>query len=197
VDPETHRRCPEGRVGEIWVAGGSVARGYWNRGEDTDATFGARLTDTGEGPFLRTGDLGFLRGEELFVTGRLKDVIIVRGRNHYPQDIERTVETCDPAFRPGCGAAFAVPVGTTEQLVVVQEVDAGRAPNPGAWPRGVVRELADQHSLRAHAIVLVQRGTIPKTTSGKVRRRACRELYLADRLAVVARWPPPPATVEA
>lgn len=194
VDPETGRRCPEGRVGEIWVAGGSVAQGYWQRDDETEATFRARLADTDEGPFLRTGDLGFLRGQELFVTGRLKDVIIVRGRNHYPQDIERTVETCDPAFRPGCGAAFAVPGGATERLVVVQEVDPGRTPDPRGWPRDVIRELADQHSLRAHAIVLVQRGTIPKTTSGKVRRRACRDLYLADCLDVVARWPPPTAS---
>ena len=123
VDPETRTECGAGRVGEIWVAGASVAQGYWGRTRETEETFAAHLGDTGEGPFLRTGDLGFIRDGALFVTGRLKDMIIVRGLNHYPQDIEATVERSHPALRAGCGAAFPVDVNGEERLVVVQELE--------------------------------------------------------------------------
>src|SRR5262249_28759517 len=108
VDPVSGLRGDPDEVGEIWVSGPSVAQGYWNRQAETEETFHAYLLDTGDGPFLRTGDLGFQQDGELFVTGRLKDLIIIRGRNYYPQDIERTVEECDAALRPGCGAAFSV-----------------------------------------------------------------------------------------
>jgi acyl-CoA synthetase (AMP-forming)/AMP-acid ligase II len=121
--PESLTRCPAEVVGEIWVSGASVAQGYWNRPQQTEATFCAYLADTGEGPFLRTGDLGFIQDGELFVTGRLNDVIIIRGRNHYPQDIELTVENSHPALRPGCAAAFAVEIGSVERLVIVAEVE--------------------------------------------------------------------------
>ena len=123
VHPESLTRCPAEVVGEIWVSGASVAQGYWNRPQQTEATFCAYLADTGEGPFLRTGDLGFIQDGELFVTGRLNDVIIIRGRNHYPQDIELTVENSHPALRPGCAAAFAVEIGSVERLVIVAEVE--------------------------------------------------------------------------
>jgi len=117
VDPESLTQCRSDQVGEIWVSSPSVAQGYWNRPEDTAQTFHAYLADTDEGPFLRTGDLGFLIAEELFVTGRLKDLIVIQGRNHYPNDIELTVETAHPALRPGCGAAFSVELDAQEQLV--------------------------------------------------------------------------------
>src|SRR6185295_5298248 len=110
VDAETRRRCGEGEVGEIWLRGASVAGGYWGRPELTEEAFRA-VTAEGEGPFLRTGDLGFLRGVDLYVAGRLKDLIIMQGRNHYPQDIELKVEKSHPALRPGCGADFAVEAG--------------------------------------------------------------------------------------
>jgi acyl-CoA synthetase (AMP-forming)/AMP-acid ligase II len=123
VNPETSTRCASDEVGEIWVSGPSVAQGYLNRPEETEYAFRAYLADTGEGPFLRTGDLGFLKNDELFVTGRLKDLIIIRGANHYPQDIEMTVEKSHPALRQGCGAAFSVEIDDEERLVVVHEVE--------------------------------------------------------------------------
>jgi acyl-CoA synthetase (AMP-forming)/AMP-acid ligase II len=110
-------------VGEIWIEGPSVAQGYWNKTEESRHAFGAYLADTGEGPFLRTGDLGFLDNDELYVTGRLKDLIIVNGHNHYPQDIERTVEQSHPAIRPTCSAAFSVEIDGEERLIVVAEVE--------------------------------------------------------------------------
>ncbi len=123
VHPEKLTRCQPNEVGEIWLAGTSVARGYWNRSEETEGIFQARLAETGEGPFLRTGDLGFLKDGELFVTGRLKDLIIVAGHNHYPQDIELTVEGSHPSVRPGCCAAFSVDIDGEERLVIVTEVE--------------------------------------------------------------------------
>src|SRR5207249_6352627 len=125
-----------GEVGEIWISGPSVTRGYWNRPEETERVFGARLADTGEGPFLRTGDLGFLWRSRLLVTGRLKDVIIVRGRKHYPQDIELTVERSHPAIRPGCAAAVSVPGPGGEGVVIVAEVDPRRVPPSGDGGEG-------------------------------------------------------------
>lgn len=123
VNPDTCLPCAEHEVGEIWVAGPSVAQGYWNRAEETQTTFQAHLANTGAGPFLRTGDLGFLLNGELFITGRIKDLMIIRGQNHYPQDIELTVENSHPALRSGCGAAFTVEVKREERLVIVQEVE--------------------------------------------------------------------------
>src|SRR5690606_21713603 len=119
--PENMTSLPPDQIGEIWVSGPSVAQGYWNRPEETDRTFRAYLKDTGEGPFLRTGDLGFIQDGELFVTGRLKDLIIIRGLNHYPQDIEATAERAHARVRPGNGAAFACEIDGVERLVLVQE----------------------------------------------------------------------------
>ncbi|HYP26892.1 MAG TPA: amino acid adenylation domain-containing protein [Blastocatellia bacterium] len=188
VNPEDLTRCPPDRVGEIWVSGPSVALGYWNRPEETERTFGAHLADTGEGPFLRTGDLGFVMNGEVFVTGRLKDLIIIRGRNHYPQDIELTVEGCHESLRPGCGAAFSVEAAGEECLVVVQEVDGKRRPDIDEVIGAIRREVAEDHELQVYSISLIEPGSIPKTTSGKIQRRACRQAFLEDGLEVVARW---------
>ena len=122
VDPTSLTRCSSDQIGEIWVSGPSVAQGYWNRAEETKVTFQAHLADTGEGPFLRTGDLGYLRNGELFITGRLKDLIIIRGSNHYPQDIELTAEKSHEVLRPGGVAAFSVDIEGEERLVVIQEI---------------------------------------------------------------------------
>ncbi|HEX2569028.1 MAG TPA: type I polyketide synthase [Polyangia bacterium] len=194
VDPEKRTRCAPDEIGEIWVSGPSVAGGYWNRPEESEATFRARLApgeDAGEGAFLRTGDLGFLdtrHGGELVVTGRLKDLIIIRGNNHYPQDVERSVELSHPALRAGCGVAFAVDVGSEERLVVVQEVE----PAPGLDLSQVLEEIrqaiADGHGIEAYAIALVKPNSILKTSSGKPRRRACREQFLDKTLDPVAAW---------
>jgi acyl-CoA synthetase (AMP-forming)/AMP-acid ligase II len=182
VDPETRRLCSPGRVGESWVAGPSIAQGYWKRPEETAATFRAELTG-GEGPFLRTGDLGFFHGGELFVAGRLKDLLIVRGHNHHPQDIERTVQGVDPALRADAGAAFQVECGGEERVVVVQEIDrGGRSIDPEELGRRVRRTVAERHGIDVEEVVFVRNGTLPKTTSGKVQRFACRAAYLAGRL---------------
>ena len=191
VDPDRLTRCRSDEVGEIWVAGPGVARGYWDDPAETVETFRASTADTGEGPFLRTGDLGFLHNGELIVTGRLKDLIIVDGRNHYPQDIERTVERSHSLIRPGGSSAFSVEAGDRERLVVAAEVDRGYlrvladtgvTAGDDAVKQAIRRAVAAEHDLRAHAIVLLRPGALPRTSSGKVRRRACRDGYLAGSL---------------
>jgi acyl-CoA synthetase (AMP-forming)/AMP-acid ligase II len=179
VDPESRVRRPEEIVGEIWVAGPSVARGYWNRLDETEYTFRARLHDTGEGPFLRTGDLGFIRDGELFVTGRLKDVLVIRGRNHYPQEIEATVQAVHPALREGCGAAFETGPDGQMRLVVVQEVDRrrGRGVDVARLLGDVRQAVAERHELQVHDVQFLEPGSLPKTSSGKVQRHACRAGY--------------------
>jgi amino acid adenylation domain-containing protein len=181
VDPETAAPCPTTRIGEIWVAGPSVAQGYWNRPDDE--TFQAQLASRPETRFLRTGDLGFFDGEELFITGRLKDLIILRGRNHYPQDIELTVERCHPALRPGSGAAFTIEVDGEERLVIVQEVERQqRRVDVALVAAAIRRAVAEEHELQVYAVMLLTPGGLPKTSSGKVQRRACREALLAGKL---------------
>ena len=184
TNPETRTECAAGTVGEIWVAGSSLAVGYWENPEETERSFGARLADTGEGPFMRTGDLGFMKDGELSVTGRLKDVIIIRGRNHYPQDIELTVEKSHPALRPGHGAAFSLELEGEERLVVVHEVERGHFRSLVAEDVvGDIREaIAEAHELQAHAVALTRPGTIPKTSSGKIRRAACRKRFVEGTL---------------
>ncbi len=188
ADPETLTRCPPGQIGEIWVHGPSVAMGYWRRGEATKATFQATLKDTGEGPFLRTGDLGFLLEGELFVTGRLKDLIIVHGVNHYPQDIERTVQDAHPRLRPDTGAAFTVEDEGREKLVVVHEVERRKTADLEAICEEVHRAVAAEHELSVDVIVLIRAGSVPKTSSNKIQRHACREGYLDGSLDVVGEW---------
>jgi len=192
VDAETGAPRGDGEVGEIWLSGPSMAHGYWGNAEATAATFGARLAgDDGRSPrWLRTGDLGFWDSGNLFVTGRIKDLIILRGRNHYPQDVELTVERCHPALRQGCGAAFSVDLDGEEKLVLVQELDRRAKPSPeelAALFDTVRSAVAEQHEVPVHEVVLISHGTIPKTSSGKLQRHACRAGYLGGGLAVVAR----------
>ncbi|MDJ0796443.1 MAG: fatty acyl-AMP ligase [Calothrix sp. MO_167.B12] len=190
VNPESLTKCEEGQVGEIWVSGSSIASGYWNRSSATEETFQAYLKDTGEGPFLRTGDLGFLLNGELFVTGRLKDMIIIRGQNHYPQDIEMTVEKSHPALRPNCGAAFMIEIKGKEKLVIVQEVERTylRKLDINEVVGNILEAVAAEHSLQASAVVLVKTASIPKTSSGKIQRGACRAQFLNGSLNVVEDW---------
>lgn len=202
VQPKSMTVCATDQVGEIWVSGPSVTRGYWNRPEETERACRAYVKDTGEGPFLRTGDLGFIRDGELFVTGRLKDLIIISGRKIYPQDIEMTVEQSHPAIRPACCAAFAVDGPDEEQLVIVAEVEPGFQPGTGNPPeaetssrahgrkmldieatvRTIRRTVAEQHDARVRTVVLVRAGRIPMTTSGKVQRHACKTSFLEGTL---------------
>ena len=185
VNPESLSRCLHGQVGEIWVKGSSVAQGYWNREETTARTFAATIAATGEGPFLRTGDLGAIQNDELFVVGRLKDLIIIRGRNHYPHDIEATVQGSYPFLKPGGGAAFSIPVDDEEQLVVVQEVAGHSSIDLGAVAARIGRAVTEHHDVHVHALVLIKPGTLPKTSSGKVQRHLCRAKFLAHELEVV------------
>jgi len=187
VNPETLTRCSPEEVGEVWVSGGSVARGYWNHAGETSHTFRAFTSDTLEGPFLRTGDLGLLQGGELFITGRLKDLIIIRGLNHYPQDIELTIERSHPSLRPGCGSAFSVEVSGEERLVAVQEIDRNRGDSEAIIDR-IRRTVAEEHELQLFAVVLIRPGSLPKTSSGKIQRRACRTAFLNGTLERVAEW---------
>ncbi|KQX50767.1 MULTISPECIES: non-ribosomal peptide synthetase [unclassified Streptomyces] len=188
VDPATGNLCGPDRVGEIWVGGPSVARGYWGRSDESEAAFEAELP-TGEGPFLRTGDLGFLRDGELFVTGRSKDLIIVRGRNLYPQDIERCAERAHPALQANSSAAVAVDDDGTEQLSLVAEVRRGADLPPAAEvAQRLSRAIAAEFDVRLHRLVLVRTGTIPKTSSGKIQRRATRQALLDGGLTVVGEW---------
>ena len=190
ANPASQATCADGEVGEIWLAGPVVAQGYWNRPDATAETFNAFLADTGEGPFLRTGDTGFLHGGELFVTGRLKDLIIIRGVNHYPQDIEFTVQQSHPGLAADCGAAFSVESGGEERLVVVQEVERTSRRNLDALGlvNAIRQAISRRHELQVYAIVLIRTATLPKTSSGKTRRHACRERFLAGALDVVAEW---------
>jgi acyl-CoA synthetase (AMP-forming)/AMP-acid ligase II len=197
--PQTGVQCPPDHIGEIWVSGPSVAQGYWNKPEETARTFQAHLTDTGEGPFLRTGDLGFMKDGELYITGRLKDLVIIEGRNHYPQDIEKTVESVHPAFRQGCSAAFSTIHDGEERLVVVVEVNRGYRPGAGLAgetpehsldPKQLLkmirRAVAEEHDVQVYDVVLLRMGTILKTSSGKIQRSACRAGYLNQTLELWA-----------
>jgi len=186
VNPETLVACSPDEIGEIWVSGPSVGEGYWNRAPETEETFRAYLSGGMKGPFLRTGDLGFIKDEELFIAGRLKDLIIIRGLNHYPQDIELTVESCYDALRPGCCAAFSVEAAGEERLVIVQEIDSSADWNRGQIVEAIRRAVADKHDLQVYAVSLLKPGAIPKTSSGKIQRKACRTAFLEAALDEVA-----------
>jgi acyl-CoA synthetase (AMP-forming)/AMP-acid ligase II len=199
ADPETCRPCAPGTVGEIWVQSPSVAQGYWNRPEATRATFQARLAGEEQSPFLRTGDLGFLDHGELVVTGRINDRIIVRGKKHYPQDIELTVESCSEAIRKGCVAAFGVDSPDGEAVCIAAELSrsAFRTPEAfGALLDTIRCAVTGHHEIPVQAVVLLAPGRIPKTSSGKLRRHDCRAMLgvrsgtapTGAALEPVARW---------
>ncbi|GAB4244077.1 MAG: fatty acyl-AMP ligase [Stanieria sp.] len=191
VNPESFTKCSDKQVGEIWVSGSGVGKGYWEQPEETQQTFQAYLA-TGEGPFLRTGDLGFLQDEELYITGRLKEVMIFWGRYCYPQHVERTVQESHPAFRLNCGAAFAVETGTAEKLVIVQEVERSylRNLNVEELVNTICQAVAKEHEIEVSAIALIKTGSIPKTSSGKIQRRLCQTMFLEGSLNTVALWQP-------
>lgn len=187
VDPESCKRLPEHQVGEIWVRSPSVGQGYWDKPEITKETFQA-TTSRGDGSYLRTGDLGFMDDGELFVTGRLKDLIIVRGVNRYPQDIEQTVERTDPRLQAGAAAAFAVDLNGRECLIVLTEVERTRHKDWSKVIQAIRSNVTREHELPPDVIALVRFGSMPKTSSGKIQRHACRDAFLEDSLPVIARW---------
>jgi len=185
TNPETLKNSQSGEIGEIWVSGLSVGQGYWNREQETEETFRAYQSDTGEGPFLRTGDLGFLQDGELFITGRAKDLIIIRGRNLYPQDIELTAERSHPSLRSGAGAAFTVEVSNEEKLVIVQELEFRAKPNLEEVVNVIRQAVTEEHEVLVYAVVLIKPGSIPKTSSGKIQRRATRAQFETGELNIV------------
>ena len=187
ADPDSLAECPPDKIGEIWFSSSSVGKGYWKLPEKTQQTFHARLNGD---LFLRTGDLGFISDGELYITGRLNDVMVFWGLNHYPQHIERTVEQSHPGLKANCGAALAVEVSGKPRLVVVQEID--RTHRKSLVFDEVVEairwQIFQQHFIDVYAIVLLQPGRMPKTSSGKVRRSACKTMFLKSSLDVWQQW---------
>jgi acyl-CoA synthetase (AMP-forming)/AMP-acid ligase II/acyl carrier protein len=192
VNPQTLTKCDEGQVGEIWVSSAAVAQGYWHRSELTDETFCAQLSDTKEGPYLRTGDLGFIFQSDLYVTGRIKDLIVIRGRNHYPQDIELTAEAGHPALRSGCSAAFAVAGEETERLILVAELnrECRKSVDMNEVAESIRQAILVEHEVDISAIVLIKPGSLTKTSSGKIQRSAIRSAYLSESLESIYFWQP-------
>ncbi|MDG5806128.1 aminotransferase class I/II-fold pyridoxal phosphate-dependent enzyme [Streptomyces ossamyceticus] len=186
VDPRTERRLSEHTIGEVWLAGPSVARGYWGKRKAGRETFEARIRGERDTPWLRTGDLGFLRANRLHLTGRLKDVVVVQGRNFAAHDVELTAERASEAVRPGSGAAFGVPAPDGEQLALVQELGGPGAEDPGAVLAALRTALAEEHEVAPHTIALVRHSAVPKTTSGKIQRQGARAALLSLELPVVA-----------
>ncbi|MCA9709960.1 MAG: AMP-binding protein, partial [Myxococcales bacterium] len=186
VDPDTREPCAPDRIGEIWIGGGSVARGYWRAPEATEQAFGGRLCGE-DTPRLRSGDLGFLRDGQLFVTGRCKDVVIIRGHNHYPQDLEWALEGRHPALRPNAAVAFSEDDGTTERLVLVTEVYPDRLEDPMSVV-STIREAVAERGLEVSVVVLCPPRTVPKTSSGKVQRARTRHLFECGELPSIERW---------
>jgi acyl-CoA synthetase (AMP-forming)/AMP-acid ligase II len=186
ADPESGARVAEGQVGEILVSGPNLADGYWKRPEESQRLFRHGADGT---RWLRTGDLGFLRAGRLAVTGRLKDLLIIRGQNHHPEDVEQTVRHAHPALAAGAGAAFSVDGGKGEEAVLVHEMERGLAPADDI-AQAVFAAVADQHGLAVRELVLIRPMTLPRTANGKVQRARCREHYLADELAVLERIAP-------
>lgn len=189
VDPDTRTQLPSNRVGEVWISSPSVATGYWNKAELSEETFRATLAgEEPSGTYLRSGDLGFFYDNELFITGRLKDLIIVRGVNRYPQDIEMTVERVDKRLRNGAAAAFAVDIEGRERLIIVSEVERGTDDNWREVIDKIRRDVTTEHELPPDGVILVRSGSIPKTSSGKIQRHACREEFLERTLKTVHEW---------
>lgn len=195
VNPQTLEPNNEDQIGEIWIKGPHVAKGYWQQEELSKATFQA-FTKNQKGPYLRTGDLGFLNNKQLYITGRIKDLIILRGRNIYPQDIEREVEKLKLShqeIRPGCGAAFTIDIDNNEQLVIFQEISNQK--NPETFPKiieSIIQTIHQHFEIPVKSIVLLKAGSIPKTSSGKIMRSACKHSFETQfkkpKVSVVYHW---------
>ena len=188
VDPASSVEMAQSEIGEIWVQGPSVSCGYWNRPQENEAVFGGRLRGEAAA-YLRTGDLGFIHDDELYVTGRIKELMIFNGRNIYPPDVEETMQRLDPAFRVDGCAVFSLEEGRGAHLVIVQELEGARRPSSAGLVGRVREEVAERHEIfDVAAIVLVRAGHIPRTSSGKIQRGRCKELYVKGELAAIWSW---------
>jgi acyl-CoA synthetase (AMP-forming)/AMP-acid ligase II len=174
--------CAADQIGEIWVSGPSVASGYWNKSVETEFTFGARLSNSQEGPFLRTGDLGFLHEGELYITGRIKNLIISDGKNHYAHDIERAVEGSHPAIRTAGCAVFSINNAESEDIIVIVEMEHNVAVQAEEVKKAIRQAVSIHHDLHIDDIRLIHPGCIPRTTSGKTRHFLCKQKYLTGAL---------------
>ena len=182
VDVETQTPCAPDQIGEIWVSGASVAHGYWNKPLETEATFNARLPDSPEVPFLRTGDLGFIYEGELYITGRLKNLIISDGKNHYAHDLERTVENAHPAIRLAGSAVFSLNDAERERVIVLAEIEPKVVIEASEVIKAIRQAVSAHHELQVDDVRLIKAGGIPKTTSGKTRHFLCKTNYMAEAL---------------
>lgn len=198
VNPDNLTRCGPEETGEIWVNDPGVAHGYWQRPDATRETFEARIAQEGATRYLRTGDLGFIKDGELYITGRIKDLIIIRGTNHYPQDIEWTVQQTAPEMRPDYGACFSIIEDGEEQLVVVQEIERQHQQNLEADEliAEIRQAISEAHELQVYAVALVKSGNVLKTSSGKIQRRKCKASFLAGELETLADWSENPRLTE-
>ena len=188
VDPETGLRRGPMEIGEVWIAGPSVTQGYWQRPDETVANFQGEIAGEPGPRYLRTGDLGFMDGPDLYVCGRLKDLIIKAGANYFAEDIEHSVDGCHPGLRPGCGAAFGVDVDGTERLVVVHEVNYGPKPDLQAVTGAIQKAVSRDHDVLADAVAVLKPGTLEKTSSGKIRRRHTKVQFSANALEPLTLW---------
>lgn len=185
VNPQTLAECPEREIGEIWVSGKSIAAGYLNNSKASLETFVEQFGER----FLRTGDLGFTLDEELFVTGRIKELIIIRGKNHSPQEIEQTVSHSHPALQINCCAAFSAEIENDEKLVIVQEIRRSHLKSVDYEKIFglIMNAISRNHEIFPHDIVLIPPNTLPKTSSGKIQRRMCRDLWHLQKLSYLAK----------
>ncbi|MEE4255703.1 MAG: AMP-binding protein [Bacteroidales bacterium] len=190
IDPETKKPAPQGFIGEVWARGPSVARGYWNDKERTNYTFRAYIEGTGDGPWLRTGDLGFIHEGQLYISGRIKDLIIIRGSNFFPNDIEHSIEQCHAALRQNASVAFSADINGQERLVVLAEVERThiRDLDEDGVFEAIRQSIMEEHAIQPYAICLLRTGSAEKTSSGKIRRFAMKQAWQKEELTLVASW---------
>ncbi|CAM4396311.1 hypothetical protein BAMA_03625 [Bacillus manliponensis] len=192
VNPDTYNTCSKNEIGEIWVNGVNVANGYFGTGDN--ANFRGRISGENSAKYLKTGDLGFINDGQLYITGRLKDLIILRGKNYYPQDIELTTEKAHIGIKDGCSAAFSITEENEERLVIVAEIERAFRPRESGYPNDkldaknvlthIRQKVMEEHGAQPYCICLIKTGTIPKTSSGKIQRNACKQEYLNNELVI-------------
>ncbi len=190
VNPETKIICPKGEIGEIWAKGPSIAQGYWDNAEKTEKTFKAYIEGTEDGPWLRTGDLGFIHKGQLYVSGRIKDLIIIRGSNFFPNDIEHSVENSHNALRQNSGTAFSAEIEGEEKLIIIQEVERTHMHdfNEEEVFEAIRNAIFADHGIQPNKIILVRMGSIKKTSSGKTQRFAMRTVWANNEMNILASW---------